>query len=63
MSEQWWSIEVLDGPNSAARWRDSHGSFLIEAALTNGALNWSWHHHSWGVVVEVQFADEGTLGS
>jgi hypothetical protein len=58
MSEQWWSIEVLNGEVSADVWRGSHGSFLVEAALTNGARDWSWHHHTWGVVLEVCFADE-----
>jgi hypothetical protein len=58
MDEQWWSIEVLDGEFSAEVWRGSHGSFLVEAALTNRALDWSWHHHSWGLVLELRFADE-----
>ena len=54
----WMSIEVLDGAFSASRWADSHGDSLVEAALTNGASDWAWHHHSWGVVFEVAFADE-----
>jgi hypothetical protein len=57
MSE-WWSIEILDGEFSAGRWRDAHGSDLIESALTNGAVNWDWHQHDWGIVFEVCFADE-----
>ena len=58
MSEQWWSIEVLNGPFSAARWQDAHGRALIEAAFSNGAKDWGWHHQEWGVVFEVQFEDE-----
>ena len=55
----WWSIEVFDGPRGSARsWRDAYGAALIEAAITNGAREWEWHHHSWGVLFEVAFADE-----
>jgi hypothetical protein len=57
MSE-WWSIEILDGEFSADRWRDAHGSDLIESALTNGAVNWNWSQHDWGIVFEVCFEDE-----
>lgn len=52
------SIEVLDGSVAASRWADAHGDNLVEAALSSGALDWSWHRHSWGVVFEVAFADE-----
>ena len=52
------SLEVLDGAFAASRWADSHGDNLVEAALSSGALDWSWHRHSWGVVFEVAFADE-----
>ena len=54
----WMSIEVLDGSLPASRWADARGDSLVEAALTSGALDWSWHRHSWGVVFEVAFADE-----
>lgn len=54
----WMSIEVLDGTFPASRWADAHGDALVEAALSSGALDWSWHRHSWGVVFEVAFADE-----
>jgi hypothetical protein len=55
----WWSNEVFDGPRGSARsWRDAHGAALVEAAITNGAREWEWHHHSWGVLFEVGFADE-----
>lgn len=56
--EQWFSIEVLDGAYPASRWSESHGDALTESALGFGALDWSWHAHSWGVVFEVRFDDE-----
>jgi hypothetical protein len=55
---QWWSIEVLHGEFSAFRWQEQHDDALIEAALTNGALDGAWHAEPWGVVFEVCFADE-----
>ena len=54
----WMSIEVLDGAFSANRWADAHGDSLVEAALSHGVMDWSWHRHSWGVVFELLFADE-----
>ena len=54
----WWSIEVFDGAFPATLWQDAHGGFLIEAALTRRGRNWWWHRHAWGVVFEVEFADE-----
>jgi len=54
---EWYSIEVLDGNSSAALWADVHGDALVESALTAGAKDWSWHRHSWGVVLEVEFED------
>ena len=56
MSE-WYSIEVFDGATSAALWADAHGDPLLESALSSGATDWSWHRHSWGVVLELEFAD------
>jgi hypothetical protein len=55
---EWWSIEVFDGEFSAASWKDAHGASLVEAALTNGAVDWAWHEHRWGVVLEVAFLAE-----
>ena len=52
------SIEVLDGRFSAGLWAEAWGDFLAETALVTGALDWSWHRHSWGVVLELTFADE-----
>jgi hypothetical protein len=57
MSEQWWSIEVTDGPFPASVWRDAHGEALIESALTHGATEWHWAEVPWGVVLEVAFPD------
>ena len=54
----WWSIEVLHGELSAFRWQEQHDSALIEAALSNGAIDGSWHADRWGVVFEVQFETE-----
>jgi hypothetical protein len=55
---EWWSIEVFNGRFSAALWKDAHGAALVEAALTNGAVDWAWHEHRWGVVLEVAFLEE-----
>jgi hypothetical protein len=55
---EWWSIEVLDGRYQAARWKDVHGNWLTEAAVTNGAKDWAWREHSWGVAFEVRFATD-----
>jgi len=55
---EWWSIEVSDGEFSAARWRDSYSSSLIESAVTHGAVDWAWHEHRSGVVFEVAFEDD-----
>lgn len=55
---EWWSIEVFHGEFSAQRWRDSYSSALIESAVTNGAEDWQWHQHGWGVVFEVCFDDD-----
>jgi hypothetical protein len=56
MSE-WYSIEVFDGASSASLWAEVHGDPLLESALLMGAKDWSWHHHPWGVVLELQFDD------
>jgi hypothetical protein len=52
---EWWSIEVLHGEISAFGWQQEHDSELIEAALTNGALDGTWHADNWGVAFEVCF--------
>jgi hypothetical protein len=53
---EWWAIEVLHGELSAFQWQQSYDSSLIEAALTNGALDGTWHAAQWGVAFEVCFA-------
>lgn len=54
----WLTIEVQHGAISADRWRRVHGESLIEAAVTNGARSWEWHIPRWGVIMELEFADE-----
>jgi hypothetical protein len=54
----WFSIEVFDGASSASLWSDAYGDTLIEAAFSNGADDWNWHRHTWGVVLELSFEDE-----
>ena len=54
-----WTIEVADGGHQSARlWRESHEKSLIEAALTNGAKDWTWIERPWGVLLELAFEDE-----
>jgi hypothetical protein len=53
----WWSIEVLNGASSAARWRDAYGGAMVEAAVSHGARDWAWQRHPWGVVFEVAFTE------
>jgi hypothetical protein len=52
---EWWSIEVFDGAFPARRWKDAHSSSLFESAISNGAVDWGWHEHRWGVVLELAF--------
>jgi hypothetical protein len=56
--DYWLSIEVLDGERPASEWRRAHGDDLTEAAVTNGARQWGWHEHSWGVVIELEFTSD-----
>jgi hypothetical protein len=59
MELYWWSIEVLDGSSGSARlWQDAYGNALSEAAMTNGAYDWKWQEHSWGVLLELAFASD-----
>jgi len=55
---EWFSIEVFDGEFSARSWMESHGDGLIYLAQLQGATDWNWHHHRWGLVLELEFADE-----
>ncbi|WP_327291454.1 hypothetical protein [Streptomyces sp. NBC_01198] len=58
----WWSIEVMDvedgAVHTAGGWRDAYAQALAESLITNGASSWRWFEHSWGVVLEVSFAEE-----
>jgi len=54
----WLTIEVQHGEIPADGWRRAHGERLIEAALTNGAKDWSWHTPRWGVILELEFSDD-----
>ncbi|WUH93878.1 hypothetical protein OG900_29695 [Streptomyces sp. NBC_00433] len=58
----WWSIEVMDvedgAVHTATGWRDAYAQVLTESLITNGASSWRWFEHSWGVVLEVAFAEE-----
>ncbi|MDQ3641307.1 MAG: hypothetical protein M3450_07550 [Actinomycetota bacterium] len=38
---------------------EAHGDNLVEAALQCGVIEWRWQHFDWGVVLEIDFADEG----
>jgi hypothetical protein len=58
VAESWLTIEVFDGAFPARQWRMSHGEGLLLAALTNGARDWSWHEHRWGIVLELAFDAE-----
>lgn len=56
---EWFSIEVLDGEFSASAWAERYGDALIwMAAQDHAATDWNWHRHSWGVVLEIELADE-----
>lgn len=54
----WMSIEVFDGAFSARAWAEAYSDTLVEEGLRKGAVDWSFHTHSWGVVFEIAFADE-----
>src|SRR5689334_9073305 len=55
---EWFSIEVIDGSFAARLWADAHGDEVIWLAQEHGATDWSWHEHTWGVVLEIELADE-----
>ena len=54
----WFSIEVFDGASPASLWSEAWGDAIIESAFSGGASDWSWHRHTWGVVLELEFEDE-----
>ena len=49
---------VFHGEFAASRWQDSYSSALIESAVSNGATEWAWIQHHYGVVFEICLADE-----
>jgi hypothetical protein len=55
---EWWSVEVFHGEFRASQWQDSYSASLIEAAISHGAVDWSWTQRPHGVVFEVCFTDE-----
>jgi hypothetical protein len=52
------SIEVLDGEFPAHLWMEAHGDSLVEAALQCGVVEWRWQRFDWGLVLEIDFAEE-----
>jgi hypothetical protein len=55
---EYWSIEVFDGEIPASQWQQAYSATLIESAISNGAVEWSWIETRWGVVFEACFADD-----
>ncbi|HEY2174883.1 MAG TPA: hypothetical protein VGH85_13830 [Mycobacteriales bacterium] len=60
---EWLTIEVFDGDFPASGWWRAHGEALLEAAVTNRAQQWAHHEHRWGVVLELEFADDDAAES
>ncbi|MDP9074404.1 MAG: hypothetical protein M3N98_09585 [Actinomycetota bacterium] len=58
MPPVWFSVEVLDGASSASIWSEAYGDALVESAILSGAIEWNWHRHTWGVVLELAFDEE-----
>ncbi|HTJ77224.1 MAG TPA: hypothetical protein VL337_17835 [Acidimicrobiales bacterium] len=52
------SIEVLDGDFSARFWAEAHGDSLVQSALQYDVVEWRWQYFDWGVVLELDFAEE-----
>ncbi len=55
---EYWSIEVFDGEIPASQWKQAYSTALIEAAISNGAAEWSWIETRWGVVFQACFVDD-----
>jgi len=55
VSDPWLLIEVLDGEVPASEWRRAHAETLIDAAIADRAVRWSWRVHGCGVVFEIAF--------
>jgi len=37
---------------------EGYGDELIYLAQLHGATDWNWHHHRWGLVLELELHDE-----
>ncbi len=37
---------------------DAYGDALVEAGISQGAIEWEWHYHTWGSLLEILFRDE-----
>lgn len=55
---EWFSIEVLNGATPAVSWFHAYGDLLAGTAISRGATDWQWQHHTWGHVLEIEFRDE-----
>jgi hypothetical protein len=55
---EYWSIEVFDGVIPASQWKQAFSASLVEAAISNGASDWSWIENRWGVVFEACFTED-----
>jgi len=55
---EWFSIEVLNGASSARVWVEAYGDAIIRAGMGLGVVDWEWHHHRWGSLLEIAFSDE-----
>lgn len=55
---EYWSIEVFDAEIPASQWKQAYSAALTEAAISNGARDWSWIESRWGVVFEACFAGD-----
>ncbi|AUI59592.1 hypothetical protein BKN51_16100 [Amycolatopsis sp. BJA-103] len=58
VTDPWLRIEVLDGSVPASEWRRAHADALIDAAIADRAVRWSWREHRRGVVFEIAFRTE-----
>ncbi|MFF4598131.1 hypothetical protein [Amycolatopsis sp. NPDC001319] len=58
MSDPWLLIEVLDGEVPASAWRRAYADVLVDAAIADRAVRWSWQVNDHGVVFEIVFRTE-----
>ncbi|MFD2469744.1 hypothetical protein [Amycolatopsis silviterrae] len=55
MPDPWLRILVLDGETPASAWRRTYADALVDAAIADRAVRWSWRDHEHGVVFEISF--------